>query len=250
MKIGTTPMNADNLKKRRSPVLRLASCVAAIGVAVYGLGEAQARAPVALIKAHSGNGASAGTATLVAKHRFGYWLTASHVVDSPRISIHTPTHGFHGELVARDSSADLALVKTTAANCPAPVRIWTGAPHSSLDYYAEGYAGASFAGFGRRRGGLGALLGRMVRWTLPSIPGDSGGCVYTAYKGKRYLSSVVSGSNWPGRSRNADGYTVGASPEAIRTFLCSAGLTVEDTGVCIPRTLGGRQWRDPIQGGT
>ena len=226
-----------------------------IGPGAAQAGAIETGAPIALIfaRAHRNAGAaSSGTATAIAKGQYGYWLTADHVTGSaPFISIHRPDgRRWAGRVVARDGQHDLALVQTSVLEMPEPIRVWTAAIDPERWYHAEGFAGAKFSGFGRRKGRFGRAMSRMIQFLLPSIPGDSGGCMYTVYGGKRYQCSVTSGSNWPEyRSINSDGYTFGASPRDIRSFLKSAGLTVERSGQvsCLRQALGGRFHPDPLQ---
>lgn len=214
--------------------------------------------PIGVVQAYRTSNSSSwnsGTITLIAKGEYAYWLTASHIFYDgsgnylPVAYIKVPGKGtYSAKVVKISSSTDLALLRTSPKGTPDPLRIWTGNLASSMVCYSEGYA--SRVGFGRRQGKP-QTNNRMARWSLPSLPGDSGGCIYTIYNNKRYLVGVTSGSNWP-EYRNwstDDGYTIGASPKTIRDFLQITGGTVEQTGCCIfgGRTLGGRRWRDPLQ---
>lgn len=232
------------------PVRSILAC-AILSVAVF------ADAPVAIIKAYSHRGASSassGSCTLIAKDDTqAYWITADHVTRSaPYLEVLLRSGGrWAGRTVVRDSGADLAVLRTSSTNIDLqPILVWPRQQLGSEWYYAEGFAGASFQGFGRRKGKLGNLMGNMVRWLLPSIPGDSGGCIYLINNGQRYQCGVTSGSDWPSyRSYASDGYTVGGSPSSLHRIIQAAGLTIEPTGLirCPGRTLGGRNWPDPIQ---
>jgi hypothetical protein len=234
--------------------------------------------PVVLIRSYSGQkpvgGAAAGSATLVAVNdKFSWFITADHVTNNARYKVVTVQRPdwpspVQGAVVATDSAADLSLVRCPAA-LPTqlkPIAIWP-ADKGTGDIswvYAEGYAAAQFKvgpgtnGFGRRKGKLVYRSGSRSKFSLPSVPGDSGGCIYTASnEGHIYLLGVTSTSDWPGRvgKPERDGVTYGGNHVAIAALLNSNGLPVGSDGYvggkdaeATIRVLGGRRWPHPLKG--
>lgn len=239
-----------------------------------GRGDVSTSIPLALIKRYDASvprgGASAGSCALVARSTTkAYWLTAEHVIDGPRgyVTIQRPgKQTLEGKVIAVRHAPDLALIRTSSASVTKyPFPIW---PYqiTDRDYWAEGYASATFNDFGRRKGRLLGKSSNSTRWSFPSIPGESGGCVYTLHGNTKYLCGVVSASDWPRNPRGLlGGFTVGGDARAIRDFLNSAGLPVGKDGYVstvayeqkneiayadyptgiFRRALGGRRHQDP-----
>ena len=206
--------------------------------------------PLAILRMGTG---STGSCTLVAKTRvYAYWLTAAHVGSRGKCSVmREGKRQLAGQVVAARNSSDLALVKTTAYTVTEdPMPIWIGQLKGRA-IYGEGYASGSFRDFGRRRGSFTSFYKSRGTWSLPSIPGESGGCLYVPYRGLRYICGVTSTSDWPSNRRgHRNGETNGAHHQEIRNFLSASGLPVGADGFVGGKsfTLGGRGWCDPIQG--
>ncbi len=253
----------------------VASLLVALVTETVALGQRQAEAPggtaipLALIKRYQASrptgGASAGSCALIAKSKsHAYWLTAEHVIDGPYglCVIERPGKpSLAGSVVASRNGPDLALIRTSAHTVTkSPFPIW---PYqlTQRDYWAEGYAGASFRDFGRRRGRLLSVQPSYARWEFPSIPGESGGCIYTLHNMTKYLCGCVSASDWPSNPRGLrSGFTVGGDSRSIAAFLRDAGLpigtngyvsptkfesNVQPAGIIFRRVLGGRSHPDP-----
>ena len=178
-------------------------------------------------------GASVGSVSLIAKSRTkAYWISAYHVTRGQRgpIAIKRPGKpDLAGTIIASKRDPDLVLVRTsvhTVTKNPFPV--WTKPLRSGI-YYAEGYSGQY--GFGRRKGRLISANSAQARWGFPSIPGESGGCCYFLHGNTKYLTGVVSASDWVGNERGLrPGFTIGGHNTAIINFLGSAGLQVGADG--------------------
>lgn len=218
--------------------------------------------PLALIKrfqaSHPHGGASAGSCSLIAKSStHAYWITADHVINGPRGVVVLSRPGkkdLQGTVIAQRRSPDLALIRTSSYTVTkSPFPIW---PYklADRDFWAEGFADASFKGFGRRKGRLLSVNNDMARWSLPSIPGESGGVIFCLLGKTKYLCGVTSASDWPRNPRGTlSGFTVGGHSYQIRAFLKSLGMELRSDGyIVVPeqtglfrRVLGGRRHSDP-----
>lgn len=160
---------------------------------------------------------STGSGTLVYKGpKESLILTAAHVVGGntrARCFLGGRNVPAHSPVTPRERfDAALLTVKTSdVANIP-EMQIYQGRIQPGLEVWAEGFAGNY--GFGRRRGQV-KTVAPTFETTFLSHPGDSGGVIYTMVQGKPELVAVVSGSNWPGRSPDSTGYTVGPCSHQI-----------------------------------
>ena len=123
-----------------------------------------------------------------------------------------------------------------------PMRVWPQSVFLGMPVWAEGYGGGAF---GRRKGRVTGRNGNIFTTSLPSIPGDSGGSLYTVdTQDVPYLVGIVSTSDY---------YSITNGPRArpICALLRGVGVYVTNVGraVCTPRqpriTLQGRGWAAP-----
>lgn len=220
-----------------------------------------------------GCGSSRGSGTMIARSdELGYAvvITARHVVSEAGPTWFQP-HGDKQRYKAvrkyRHPNSDVAIftvVSTgTSLQTRAPMLLWTGKVQPGMPVWAEAYGGGR-AVAGRLHGQVeGMFGGGDIRVSLPSIPGDSGGCVFTVYKKRPYLVGVVSGSNWP--ERGGPTWSAVPSVQPIRSWLTGLTLPFESStgthavtptlaptgclqlGVRIRGTLGGRRFVRPYQ---
>lgn len=229
--------------------------IAVISVAILStVSWANTTTPLCLIKAWQGSrpvgSASSGSATLVAKTQSqAFWISAYHVVRGARgiITLHRPDKkALVAKQVSQRTSADLVLLRSsshTVDEDPLPVWKWR---LEGRRYWAEGYASGTLKDFGRRSGTFTSAHGSKAEWSLPSIPGESGGCIYTLAVGRKYLAGVTSGSDWPRNPRGErNGYTFGGHSPQIVAFLTNSGLPVGPDGYVGSLTWAGRNWSDP-----
>ena len=226
------------------------------------------RIPIAVIGVPSSQGQDVGTCCLLAKTtRTAYWITAWHVIkDNHRatFTISRPNRGpLSGAFVAGSADSDLAIIRTTAAGVDEHgVPVW---PYKlrGRECYAVGYAEGSFEKFGRRRGQYELRLSSPAqsRWTFPSLPGDSGGPLFTVWRNRPYIVGVCSSSDyWLDNFNRAHPGTVtsGGDSGDIRALCAKANLPIGPSGyVGLPvaaseavecqYTLGGRCWPNPLR---
>lgn len=243
-------------------------CIAALAVFLFA-GSVVAQHPaVGMV----GRGNSRGSGALIAVHpdaNAALVITAHHVVDGGGEYWFQPSGSskrFKGAQIRKHPQADVSvflIAKTPEIDARETLCIWPGDIYNGMPVWGEGYGGMNF---GRTKGQvLGRFVGTDARFSLPSIPGDSGGIVITVDKTRKpYLMGIISGSNWADRG----GPTWTAAPWAgpIRQWLDTLVFTVAPTpgarGVraecsvnptgCVVlgrlrRALGGRRWAQPYQ---
>lgn len=134
-----------------------------------------------------------------------------------------------GIAVKKHPTADVAvfLVPCEGISHLTPLPIWPGTLTKGQEVWGEGYGGLKF---GRTRGYVEKdFAGADTQFSLPSIPGDSGGIVLTLDDaGVPYLAGIISASNWA--EANGPTFTVAPRASVIRSWLDSLDFRVRPRG--------------------
>lgn len=149
-----------------------------------------------------GNGTFEGSCTLVVndnRQNVSIWITAAHV-----LSIGEATglpHITNGQMtlpaefsVCKNDNLDIAILVSGYVEGGIPMAVWTGDVTPGMDVWGEGYGGNRF---GRTRGRVEpSNFTHAEEYSLPSIPGDSGGVIYLIYQGHPFWLGPISGGNY------------------------------------------------------
>lgn len=185
-----------------------------------------------------GCGSSRGSGVVIAHDtqlQISVVITAHHVVrNSGELWFIVNGSGprYPGRAIRKHPQADVAifLISSKGISHLTPLPIWPRRLTRGQEVWGEGYGGLKF---GRTRGYVeNDFTGAATQFSLPSIPGDSGGVVLTLDEYKvPYLAGVISGSNWP----EAGGPTFTVAPRAasIRQWLQTVDFRVKQSNATI-----------------
>lgn len=182
-----------------------------------------------------GCGSSRGSGVVIAHNtemQVSVVITAYHVVRDGGdlwFAVNGRQPRYPGRVIKKHPSADVAvfLISCKGIEHLTPLPIWPRQLQRNQEVWGEGYGGLKF---GRTRGYVVSdFQGASTQFSLPSIPGDSGGVVLTLDERKvPYLAGVISASNW--NEPSGPTFTVAPRAASIRQWLQTVDFRLRNRG--------------------